>query len=276
MGMMVGAGGAAVRTISYGGSGSSGTVTSSTQTKSNANSNANKKKKYKKLNYNYKEISGKILRAKTSMSARQTVISARTKVAALRRKYGCGEYNDKDLEIAIVHAEKMVRIAKKKLNNLKAEEQAERTSKAAKVTEENEYEEEDSFGIEEMQPEEGEASKQDFREMIRQLEQELQELERENKLDELTDQFLGGGKMSKEDLDRWKKKHRCDEIRQIVEADMKYLKAMFQRMVQEQQEMANAAILEISNATTNTPVIISVAMASAPAGAEGETVDASV
>lgn len=273
MGMMVGAGGI-VRTISYGGNGSNGTVTSSTQTKSNTN----QKKRYKKLNYNYKEISGKILRAKTSTSARQTVISARTKVAALRRKYGCGEYNDKDLEIAIVHAEKMVRIAKKKLNNLKAEEQAERTSEAAKVAEEYEYEEEDSFGIEEMQPKESEASKQEFQEMIRQLEQELQELERENKLDELTDQFLSGGKMNKEDLDRWRKKHRCDEMRQIVEADMKYLKAMFQRMVEEQQELTNAAILEISNAATNTdtPVIISVAMASAPAGAEGETVDASV
>ncbi len=82
--------------------------------------------------------------------------------------------------------------------------------------------------------------------------------------------------MSEEELKQVKKKHRCDEMRQIVEADMKYLKAMFQRMMQEQQETTNAAILEISSAVaTNAPAGVSLA-AAAPAVAEGSTVDASV
>ena len=59
-------------------------------------------------------------------------------VAMLRRRYGCGEYNDRELEIAIVHAEKMVRIAKKKLKNLRMEELARRTSEAEKIREERE------------------------------------------------------------------------------------------------------------------------------------------
>lgn len=267
MGMMVGANGAVIRTASpYGAKKSSGADAVSRTT--------NKKKKYKKLNYNYREVSGRIIRAKTSVSARQTVTHARTVVAMLRRRYGCGEYNDRDLEIAIVHAEKMVRIAKKKLKNLKSEELARRTSEAEKIEEERE---ERNSETEEMQSESSGMSEEELREAIRRMEQELQELMAENSMDELTDECLGsGGSMSEEELKQVKKKHRCDEMRQIVEADMKYLKAMFQRMVQEQQETTNAAILELTNAVTNAPVSISAAAGAAPATAEGSTVDASV
>lgn len=267
MGMMVGADGIVIRTASPYGSKSSNTRSMRTTT--------NKKKKYKKLNYNYREVSGRILRAKTSVSARQVVAHARTMVAVLRRRYGCGEYNDKDLEIAIIHAEKMVRIAKKKLKNLKAEELAQRTSEAEKATEE--LEEDNSEGTEETQPESGEMDKEKLRKMIRRMEQELQELVAENSMDELTQECLGGGgKMSEEELKQMKKKHRCDEMRRIVEADMKYLKAMFQRIMQEQQETANAATLELSGAMTSAPAAASLSAGSAPAGAEGGTVDASV
>ena len=130
MGMMVGANGAVIRTADpYG--------TQKKNTRS-IQTTKNKKKKYKKLNYNYREVSGRILRAKTSISARQAAVHARTVVAMLRRRYGCGEYNDRELEIAIVHAEKMVRIAKKKLKNLRMEELARRTSEAEKIREERE------------------------------------------------------------------------------------------------------------------------------------------
>jgi len=267
MGMMAGVGSVVPRTNPYGSrsSSSAGGVRRKTA----------KKKKYKRLNYNFKEVSGMILRAKTSVSTRQVVAHARTVVAMLRRRYGCGEYNDRDLEIAIVHAEKMVRIAKKKLKNLKAEELAKCDSKAVKT--EEEYEEENASGMEEMQPEESGMSEEEIREMIRQMEQELQELARENNMDELTDQFLGGGSMSEEDLERMKKKHRCDEMRQIVEADMKYLKAMFQRMMQEQQEIASKITLEMSEAMSGTQATgISLTAGSAPAAVEGAMVDASV
>ena len=250
MGMMIGADGVVIRTANPYGSNSSNTRNIKTTT--------NKKKKYKKLNYNYREVSGRILRAKTSVSTRQVVTHARTVVAMLRRRYGCGEYNDRDLEIAIIHAEKMVRIAKKKLKNIKEEENASETK--------------------ETQPESGEMSEEELRKMIRRLQQELQELAAENSMDELTQEcYGGGGRMNEEELKLMKKKHRCDEMRQIVEADMKYLKAMFQRMMQEQQEIASAATLELSGAMVSAPAGVSPAAGgSAPAAMEGQALDTSV
>ena len=268
MGMMIGADGVVIRTASPYGSKNSNSAR-------NVRTTTNRKKKYKRLNYNYREVSGRILRAKTSVSARQVVAHARTMVAVLRRRYGCGEYNDRDLEIAIIHAEKMVRIAKKKLKNLKAEELAQRTSEVEKTTEEQE--EENASEAEEAQPENGGMDKEKLREMIRRMEQELQELAAENSMEELTQEcFGGGGRMSEEELKQMKKKHRCDEMRRIVEADMKYLKAMFQRIMQEQQETASAATLELSGAMTSAPAVSPLSAGSAPAGAEGQTVDASV
>lgn len=267
MGMMVGAGGVVVRTANpYGAA-----KTNSSPVRKTTNNN----KKRKRLNYNYRDVSGRILRAKTSVSATLVVTHARTMVAVLRRRYGCGEYNDRDLEIAIIHAEKMVRIAKKKLKNLKMEEMGRRTSEAEKAQEE--LEDENSLNTADMQSEEREISADELRDMIRELEQELQELAAENSLDDLMDECLGaGGAVSEEELERVKKKHRCDEMRQIVEADMKYLKAMFQRMMQEQQEIAAAATLELSGAMNNTPVTISMAAAADAPAEAGANVDASV
>lgn len=267
MGMMVGAGGVVVRTADpYGAA-----KTNSSPVRKTTNSN----KKRKRLNYNYRDVSGRIIRAKTSVSATLVVTHARTMVAVLRRRYGCGEYNDRDLEIAIIHAEKMVRIAKKKLKNLKMEEMGRRTSEAEKAQEE--LEDENSLNTADMQPEEREINADELRDMIRELERELQELAAENSLDDLMDECLGtGGAVSEEELERIKKKHRCDEMRQIVEADMKYLKAMFQRMMQEQQEIAAAATLELSGAMTNTPVTISMAAAADAPAEAGANVDASV
>lgn len=267
MGVMVGADGLVIRTADpYGAQKNSN--------RSPAVRRTTTKKKTKKLNYNYRDVSGRILRAKTSVSANLVVAHARTMVAVLRRRYGCGEYNDRDLEIAIVHAEKMVRIAKKKVKNLKMEEQGKRASEADQA--EERYEDEKSLNTADMQSEAQEVSEDELRDMIKELEQELQKLAAENSMDDLTDACLSGGTVSsKEDLEKIKKKHRCDEMHQIVEADMKYLKAVFQRMLQEQQEIAAAATLELSGAMTGTPVSVSLtAAANAPADS-GKTVDTS-
>ncbi len=54
-------------------------------------------KKTKRLNYNFKEISAMILQTKTSGSARQVAGRARGKVALLKQRLKCGEYDDKEL-----------------------------------------------------------------------------------------------------------------------------------------------------------------------------------
>ena len=83
--------------------------------------------------------------------------------------------------------------------------------------------------------------------------------------------------MSEEELKQVRKKHRCDEMRKIVEADMKYLKAMFQRMMQEQQETTSAAILELSGAAAvNASAPVSLASGGNAAATEGAGVDTSV
>lgn len=269
MGMMVGtAGGVVVRTADPYGAAKS-------NNRSAVRTKAAKKKKYKRLNYNYRDVSGRILRAKTSVSAVLVVAHARTMVAVLRRRHGCGEYNDRDLEIAIIHAEKMVRIAKKKSRNLKMEEQGRRTTEAKEA--EEKYEEDSPLSTAEMQSEEREVNEKELREMIRELEQELQRLAAQSSMDDLMDECLDGGAVSEEELERIKKKHRCDEMRQIVEADMKYLKAMFQRIIQEQQEVMAAATLELSGAMTGTPVNVSAATPGGAAqAAEGAGMDTSV
>lgn len=268
MGIAVGAGGTPVWRETTSGAAKSGSGGAVQKTAGSG--------KRKRLNYNYRAVSGRILRAKTSTGATQVVTYARTVVAMLRRKYGSKEYNDKDVEIAIIHAEKMVRIAKKKLKNLKMEEGKRRIIEAEEEKEKEGYEDEYSYGMGDMQQTGEEFNEEELRDMLRELENELRELAAENRFDELTDEcFGGGGAMSEEDLERIKKKHRCDEMRQIVEADMKYLKAVFEHMIQEQQEMTVAATLELSAAVMNTPIMISVA-AAAGTPAEGASVDASV
>ncbi len=46
--------------------------------------------------------------------------------------------------------------------------------------------------------------------------------------------------MDPEDLELMKKKHRADEMRAIVEADMKYLKFMFDKLEKERQSNSNS------------------------------------
>lgn len=80
--------------------------------------------KLKKLRYDYKSISTQILRSKTSVSARQVASKARREVIRLKRQRLNGQYNDEELKSAIVHAQAMVRVAKKKARHLQEEEMA--------------------------------------------------------------------------------------------------------------------------------------------------------
>lgn len=213
-------------------------------------------KKPRKLNYNFKEISAMILQTKTSGSARQVAARARGKVALLRQRLRCGEYDDKELESAIIHAEKMERIARKRMRHLQEEEMAKRGGPCF-----GELEEEcEDFGPEQEEAEQEENVELDRRQqeamlekrqqeiqremqrMMREMEQAQREFEQEmaelSDMDELAD-ALGGGvlrDMDPEDLEELKKKHRLDEQREIMEADMVYLKALFYKLAQEKQQ----------------------------------------
>ena len=67
-------------------------------------------------------ISGAIMRAKTRIQAGNALASAKSELSGLKRKAGSGQYKDEELQIAINHANKMIRTARRKISHLKLEE----------------------------------------------------------------------------------------------------------------------------------------------------------
>lgn len=78
----------------------------------------------KKLKYQFKNISSKILRSKTSQAAKQAAGQARREVLRLKRQKQSGNYDDDEIQAAIDHAQAMERVAKKKAKHLEEEELA--------------------------------------------------------------------------------------------------------------------------------------------------------
>ncbi|MBO5071646.1 MAG: hypothetical protein J6C32_01630 [Eubacterium sp.] len=205
-------------------------------------SKKNNKKKTKKVQYSFKQLSTQIMRTKKSINAGQAVSSARQKVAGLQRKLYTGEYDDNELKIAIKHAEAMVRIAKKRKKHLQEEEQAGRHGglcQAEFEEEQEEKQEEVAYAAQDAV----EISEEEMRQLMRELQQEMQDL-MEDSMQDLEQEMLSAEEMTAtrvnmdpEDLEALKKKHRAEELREILEADMKYLKALFQKY---QQDKKNA------------------------------------
>lgn len=240
------------------------------------------KKKKKQLQYNFKEISSQIMTSKTSGTARQVMIRARGKVAMLQRKVKSAEYDEKELEIAIIHAKKMERIARKRMKHLKEEETMKQHQKPGLFELE-----EDRFNEESLEKEqECRLSREELKELMQEL-QEMLESSMEDMenieedimdLNELTEELTGDSQeeMEPEEFERLKKKRRSDELREIVEADMKYLKALFDKLEKEKQANSESK----SNGGGNYGVSLELSgmempieMTEAPAMPEGGSVD---
>lgn len=233
---------------------------------------ASAQKKMKKLQYNFKLISSQIMRAKTSSSAAKAVSSAKRMVAQLRRKRKSGEYDDEELEAAIMHAQAMERVARKHVKNLQQEERVERGMKATEdpLPEEEREVAEDAF--EDAVSEFGDDFSEDPEELTEQLSEELAQIQEElsgsmedisqelsEELAQLMQEYedmmsetmedLGGDlleslsvvdtDMEPEDLKALKQKHRAKEMQEIAKADAKYLKAIFQKYAAERQQAAS-------------------------------------
>lgn len=209
------------------------------------------KKKTKKLQYNFKEISTRIMQAKTSGNASRVLTSARSKVAMLKRKQQSGDYDDQELRHAIIHAEAIARVAKKRMKHLREEENVKRKGGPceAEIEDKQENEEIDQlladgnaedFG-EDVQKE-LQKLKREYQKLMREARQMLEESVQESGgLEELSEEIseAASDNMDPADLELMKKKHRAKELREIMEADMKYLKAMFDKLAKEKQENAS-------------------------------------
>lgn len=253
----------------------------------------------KKLKYQFKSISTKILRSKTSLAARQVAGQARREVLRLKREKQSqnSDYDAEELEAAITHAQAMERVAKKKARHLEEEElakaaggvcaEAELEEKEASPEEQaaEEAREEDALSndaaqeavsMEDMrvQPDYEELSRllenmdltlSDMEELTSEvpdeLSQSMQEMLEEMGFDELTDSLLAiKGDMDPADLKLMKIKHRNKEMKEIVKADAEYLKAVFDRM---EKEKSGGVIPQnsggVSFGSTGSPVATNMA-----------------
>ena len=210
--------------------------------KSVSNYNSNTKPR-KKLQYNHREVSAMILRAKTSFSASLTVSSARTKLVSLSKKAGTGEYDEEELRHAIIHAQSIVRVAKKRLKHLKQEEAEKKAIDDELLEMEEEEKESDLEDVEEENRSEGEESpemsQQELRKLMREIEQLMREtMEESNENEEdVFEEFSFVRDVEPKDLELRKKKHRAEELKDIVKADMKYLKFVFGRLESERNNI---------------------------------------
>lgn len=250
---------------------------------------AKAKKKYKKFRYNFKSVSSQIVKAKTSMSARQAAGRARRQTTDLRKKLVSGEYDNTYVRIALTHAEAIERVAKKKVRHLLEEERVKRggpcngnndkfDKEEQKKLDEQAYTEmwnnflDGKSGAENSAESEGESLEELFTAAVQQsapevsidldeLMMEFEELmkfsmEEAAGLDDLTDELVGetAVDMDPEDLKLLKIKHRSKEQQEIAEADARYLRAFFDKLQRDQEQTATA-ISQIAEAAADMPVV---------------------
>ena len=244
-----------------------------------------KKKKVKSRdNYNYKEVAGKIQRAKTSVSAGQAVISAKRKVVEIKRKISAGDGDADDLQLALTHAKRMEMAARKKkhhleleemaANNIQRDENANRQEETIKVIkdslvnadeeevskQEDEIFEEREALAEEMMAdieESGDSFSEDIvselNEIISELGEETRE-ELEKAMEFFEDMEILDPHMTRDDLDEMKKKHRAEEQKAMLKADMDYLKGMIKHQLSKSDGSFSAGALMTDEPAAAAPV----------------------
>ncbi len=217
-------------------------------------SDKDKPKIKKRLNYNYKEISNKILRAKNSLTAGQAMLCAKRKVIEIKRKIANNDGDSDELRVALTHATRMEMAARKKKHNIEQEEMAEAVRKrderldelkesASDINSHLVSEKEDEVSeaedeifeareetYEQIQEELKEKNEEITEEMIAELNEKIAELgeealrQMEEAMEMLEDMEILDPHMSEEELEKVKRRHRAAEERAILKADMDYLK----------------------------------------------------
>ena len=240
-----------------------------------------------KYKYNYKDVSSQIQRAKTTVSAGKAVLSAKRKVLEIKRKISSGSGDAEELQMALTHAKRMEMAAKKKMHHLELEEMVENTSrrddkldKMEKATQgvqsaladetdmkiseaADEIFEERQDMLDEALDEAKDSGIDMSDEMIAELnelisefgEEELKQLEEMMEMAE--EMEIINPHMSEDDLKELKLKHRISENKDIVKADMDYLKSMIKYLTEKQGSGS------VNTTATSTPVSFSAGMVAA-------------
>lgn len=220
----------------------------------------------KKMKYDFKAISTQIMRSKTSFSARQAASRARREVIRLKCQRQSGKYDDEELQNAIVHAQAMERVAKKKARHLEEEEMVKVTGgpcqgelDGKEMDERVDYSQEDineeeSQQLQEIMEDGNEQLMDVMNEMTQEVEEQMYEITQEQMCDitqeqmqellqqmqeqmqeQLQDDMYDSLELTVEqemdpaDFKMMKIKHRSEEMKAIAKADGEYLKAMFEK-----------------------------------------------
>ena len=249
------------------------------------------RKKKKNLNYNFKAMSAQIMQAKTSGNARQAAAKARRQTAMLQMNIRNDDYDQEDLTRAINHSKSLERVAKKRMKHLSQEE--------AMKNKDNPYLSEVEDAVEDYLANEMDAedllklSEEELKQLMRELQDAMKELEAQkygeaSRLEnegQLSD--VVSEEMDAMDLEQLKKKHRADELREIMEADMRYLRALFNKLAREKQSAGSSGGSNNSSSSSSPAVSDSVSLelsgvdipvqaAEIPVAAEGGKMDVCV
>ncbi len=235
------------------------------------------KKKTKRLNYKFKYISTKILLSKTSDSAGKALATAQSNLGVLYRKLKTGQFDEKEVELAIAHAKKLERVARKKLKHLHEEELAKQRGSCQDKAEDNGISDLNESKEKKKEEKVPEINEEELRKLMKEL-QKLMEENMKETMEETADELMGSihRDMNDDDLELLKKKHRAKELREIMEADLKYLKAFFNKLQKEKEEAAKGncssegVSLEISGAE------VPIQTSEMPVMAEGGSIDLTV
>lgn len=180
------------------------------------------KKPKKKLNYNPREISSQIVRAKKAQAASVVLVRAKGKVRSLQLALASGNYDMNEMRTAIAHANKMVNCARLKVRNLKEEELEKRQGDREHGTKEQQ-------------------KKNEVKRRVRQKEQEIQLKlaveENQQRRKEKTDKIARQAK---------KRRHRTEELGEITKADLEYIQDRSRNYQQRDTSGQSSVILEIS------------------------------
>lgn len=175
--------------------------------------------KKKKCGYDYRELSGKILRASTPYSAAQAAASASVKVGTLKKMLGTGAYDDNDVKKAIQHAQRMERAAKKRMRNLETEEQKKRTKDRAQNEEKLKEK----------------AAKKPKKKTYKKVNKETEEVKIEARLSQIK-KNLKAIEADQRRFNRRRKNKRLEEMHDVFKANMDYLYSRLEQMEREQAE----------------------------------------
>lgn len=176
----------------------------------------------KQLNYNHREISGQLVRAKKSQNAATVVTRAKSRLAALQRQAGSGQYDSKEMANALAHARRMVRCAQLKVQNLREEEQEQRAHKRENRSEKQQNQNEVKRRV----------AQKERKVKSKLVTQEIQNAAKE--------------KRTRRELAQKRRIHRNQEQNQITEADMKYLKGLKENNGGANNCFSQGAVLDLS------------------------------